>query len=83
MAARRAGAVAAKQQGGEQAEPGNVCALAVADPEGKAVAAASKAFYDELRRLDVEFAKNSNAMNKNSIPYNVMDPDSTAVSILI
>lgn len=48
-----------------------------------AVAAASKAFYDELRRLDVEFAKNSNAMNKNSIPYNVMSPDSTAVSILI
>lgn len=53
------------------------------DKEGKAVAAASKAFYDELRRLDVEFAKNSNAMSKNSIPYNVIDPYSTAVSILI
>ncbi len=35
------------------------------------------------RRLDVEFAKHSSAMNRNAIPYNVMDPDTTAVSILI
>ncbi|KAK0612228.1 lipoxygenase [Immersiella caudata] len=47
------------------------------------VAEASKTFYDELRRLDVEFAMHSNEMNEGSIPYSVMDPDNTAVSILI
>ncbi|KAK0707938.1 lipoxygenase [Lasiosphaeris hirsuta] len=53
------------------------------DAEGRKIAAASKSFYDELKILDVAFTKNSNDMNKDSIPYQVMDPDNTAVSILI
>ncbi|KAK3356652.1 lipoxygenase [Lasiosphaeria hispida] len=53
------------------------------DAEGRRIAAASKSFYDELKVLDVAFTKNSNDMNKDSIPYEVMDPDNTAVSILI
>ena len=47
------------------------------------VAEASKVFYEELRKLDVDFARHSNEMNADSIPYSVMDPDNTAVSILI
>lgn len=40
-------------------------------------------FHHELRRLDVQFAKTSNNMSPGSFPYMVMDPDNTAVSILI
>jgi len=43
----------------------------------------SETFHRELRELDVEFAETSNAMSEGSIPYMVMDPDNTAVSILI
>lgn len=40
-------------------------------------------FYSELKRLIGEFAKHSEEMDEGSIPYIVMDPACTAVSILI
>ncbi|KAK4171830.1 putative lipoxygenase [Triangularia setosa] len=49
----------------------------------KAVRDISETFHHELRLLDVQFAETSNAMSEGSIPYMVMDPDNTAVSILI
>jgi len=53
------------------------------DPKEQKIAQASGALYKELRKLDVDFATHSNEMNEGSIPYTVMDPDNTAVSILI
>ncbi|KAK4191305.1 linoleate 9S-lipoxygenase 1 [Podospora australis] len=44
---------------------------------------ASQKLYDDLRGLQVEFFQNSNAMDKGSIPYTVLDPGLTAVSILV
>lgn len=49
----------------------------------KAVRDISERFHDDLRALDVEFTQTSNNMSEGSIPYMVMDPDNTAVSILI
>ncbi|VUC24540.1 unnamed protein product [Clonostachys rosea] len=49
----------------------------------KDIAEISKEFYEDLQRLDVEFAQTSNNMDKGSVPYMVLDPDNTAVSILI
>ncbi|KAF5123430.1 putative linoleate 9S-lipoxygenase 3 [Metarhizium anisopliae] len=51
-----------------------------ADQEIRAI---SKRFYNELRKLEVEFLATSHAMDDGSIPYMVMDPTNTAVSILI
>ena len=49
----------------------------------KKVKAAAEKFYEDLRGLMGEFEKNSEVMTGGSIPYNVMDPKGTAVSILI
>ncbi|KAK4163830.1 putative lipoxygenase [Cladorrhinum sp. PSN259] len=52
------------------------------EPE-KTVRDISETFHSDLRDLEVQFAETSNAMSEGSIPYMVMDPDNTAVSILI
>jgi len=44
---------------------------------------ASQRFYTELQALQMAFYKNSAAMDKGSVPYMVLDPGLTAVSILI
>ncbi|GKU07826.1 lipoxygenase [Fusarium langsethiae] len=43
----------------------------------------SELFYLDLKRLEVEFLVTSKGMDEGSIPYMVMDPSNTAVSILI
>ncbi|KAJ9611994.1 hypothetical protein H2200_003589 [Cladophialophora chaetospira] len=43
----------------------------------------AKAFYGDLRELVKAFDANSKAMTRGTVPYVVMDPASTAVSILI
>ncbi|KID81294.1 lipoxygenase [Metarhizium guizhouense ARSEF 977] len=43
----------------------------------------SEQFYNELKKLQVEFLITSKSMDKNSIPYMVLDPSNTAASILI
>ncbi len=50
------------------------------EPEVKAAAAK---FYSDLRNLIGVFDENSKGMTEGTIPYNVMDPNSTAISILI
>ena len=45
--------------------------------------AAAEAFYGDLWQLRGVFEKNSEMMSVGTVPYNVMDPNSTAVSILI
>ena len=45
--------------------------------------AAAEKFYEDLRVLSGVFEGNSEEMTGGSVPYNVMDPNSTAVSILI
>ncbi|KAI8652571.1 Manganese lipoxygenase [Fusarium keratoplasticum] len=52
-------------------------------PEAQAVRNISEMFYLDLKKLDVEFLVTSKGMDEGSIPYMVMDPDNTAVSILI
>jgi hypothetical protein len=47
------------------------------------VRVASERLYVELRRLQKTFIGNSKAMDKGSVPYMVLDPGLTAVSILI
>lgn len=47
------------------------------------VAKYASEFYSELKRLIGEFARHSGEMDEGSIPYVVMDPGCTAVSILI
>ncbi|KAF6827115.1 lipoxygenase 1 [Colletotrichum plurivorum] len=53
------------------------------DRESKRIQRASEAFYYDLRELEVEFVVTSMMMDKGSVPYMVMDPSNTAVSILI
>jgi hypothetical protein len=53
------------------------------DPEAKRIREISEQFYDDLKALAVEFARTSNEMSEGSIPYIVLDPSDTAVSILI
>ncbi|KAG8533867.1 uncharacterized protein KY384_001608 [Bacidia gigantensis] len=48
-----------------------------------AIKQSARTFYQELRSLIGEFAKHSNEMDEGSVPYVVMDPNATAVSILI
>ena len=40
-------------------------------------------FYNDLRDLTIKFKKHSDEMTEGTIPYEVMDPNATAVSILI
>lgn len=49
----------------------------------KKIGTIAKVFYDELRELIGVFIDHSNQMNDTCIPYTVMDPNTTAVSILI
>ncbi|KAL0933751.1 lipoxygenase 1 [Colletotrichum truncatum] len=53
------------------------------DRESRKIQKISEAFYYGLRDLEVEFLVTSRSMDKGSIPYTVMDPVNTAVSILI
>jgi hypothetical protein len=43
----------------------------------------AKALYDDLRDLIVLVKKNSDGMTSGSIPYTVLDPNNTAVAIII
>ena len=43
----------------------------------------SESFYYDLMELAKQFYENSRAMDRNAIPYMVMNPDDTAVSVLI
>ena len=52
-------------------------------PGEQEVKAAAGKFYEDLRGLIGVFERNSEEMTGGTIPYNVMDPNSTAVSILI
>ena len=52
-------------------------------PGEQEVKANAEKFYQDLRGLVKIFNENSQAMTEGSIPYNVMDPNNTAVSILI
>ncbi|KAH7131670.1 lipoxygenase [Dactylonectria estremocensis] len=49
----------------------------------KKIAAISEELFNDLRKLIDQFKLNSKDMSKDSIPYIVMDPTDTAVSILI
>lgn len=49
----------------------------------KRIGTIAKVFYDELRELIAVFLDHSNQMTDKCIPYTVMDPNTTAVSILI
>ncbi|GAB1314788.1 Manganese lipoxygenase [Madurella fahalii] len=53
------------------------------DPSDQAVRDASQKLYEGLQTLQKTFYYNSRAMDKDSIPYMVLDPGVTAVSILI
>lgn len=53
------------------------------DKEDQDIRAISERFYLELKKLEVEFLITSKSMDEGSIPYMVMDPANTAVSILI
>jgi hypothetical protein len=52
-------------------------------PSEQVVRDASKKLYEDLQALQKTFYYNSRAMDKGSIPYMVLDPGLTAVSILI
>lgn len=49
----------------------------------KRTAEIAKTFYNELRELISVFQDHSEQMTESTIPYTVMDPNSTAISILI
>lgn len=53
------------------------------DKEDQEIRAISERFYLELKKLEVEFLITSKSMDERSIPYMVMNPANTAVSILI
>ncbi|AEO63144.1 uncharacterized protein THITE_120952 [Thermothielavioides terrestris NRRL 8126] len=53
------------------------------DEADRQVKSASERLYQDLQRLQTVFYRNSKAMDKGSIPYMVLDPGLTAVSILI
>ncbi|KAI5460561.1 lipoxygenase [Mariannaea sp. PMI_226] len=53
------------------------------DEEDQKISDISKDFYDNLAQLKVQFDVTSRNMDEKSIPYNVLDPNNTAVSILI
>lgn len=51
--------------------------------EEQAIRDIAETFYDDLRQLVVTFKKHSDEMTKGTVPYEVMDPNATAVSVLI
>ncbi|KAK4158767.1 linoleate 9S-lipoxygenase 1 [Cladorrhinum sp. PSN259] len=51
--------------------------------EGERIKEASQKLYTDLQGLQTAFFRNSSGMDKGSIPYMVLDPGLTAVSILI
>ncbi|RDW68080.1 hypothetical protein BP6252_09476 [Coleophoma cylindrospora] len=51
--------------------------------EWQAVSAAAMNFHAKLLELRTKFRKNSDAMDKDIVPYHVMDPTEMAVSVLI
>ncbi|KAH8882273.1 Lipoxygenase [Thozetella sp. PMI_491] len=53
------------------------------DPKDQQIRDISEIFYRELQILQKRFYYNSTGMDKGAIPYMVMDPGLTAVSILI
>ncbi|KAJ6442468.1 cutinase [Purpureocillium lavendulum] len=53
------------------------------DEGNQEIRAISEQFYLALKKLEIEFLQTSQRMEKGSIPYMVMDPTNTAVSILI
>jgi hypothetical protein len=52
-------------------------------PGEQEIKAIAEAFYEDLRDLVGVFEDNSRGMTPGSVPYNVLDPNSTAISILI
>lgn len=52
-------------------------------PEDEEIRNISEMFYLDLKKLEVEFLVTSQGMDEGSIPYIVLDPSNTAVSILI
>jgi hypothetical protein len=53
------------------------------DRKDQEIRAISQRFYIKLKKLQVEFLVTSKSMDEGAIPYMVMDPANTAVSILI
>lgn len=51
--------------------------------EWKSVSEAAKVFYADLLELGARFRKNSEEMDRDVVPYHVMDPTELAVSVLI
>lgn len=54
-----------------------------ATPDRKRTAEIAKTFYNKLRELISVFQDHSEQMTKSTIPYTVIDPHCTAISILI
>lgn len=54
-----------------------------AKPDEKKIAVIAETFYIKLRELISVFQDHSEQMTDSTIPYTVMDPNSTAISILI
>lgn len=52
-------------------------------PDEKKTAEIARTFYNKLRDLISVFQDHSDQMTKTTIPYTVMDPNDTAISILI
>ncbi|CAI6099734.1 unnamed protein product [Clonostachys chloroleuca] len=53
------------------------------DDEDKKIRDNSERFFQGLKKLEAEFVRTSRGMDEGSIPYMVLDPANTAVSILI
>lgn len=53
------------------------------DENASKIRNAAKKFWDDLREFDFLWPEISNSMWDPSVSYNVLDPDDTAVSILL
>lgn len=60
----------------------SIASLAIGDNNAPVVQAAAQ-FYGQLIELITVFQKNSEAMDDQTVPYDVMNPEATAISILI
>ncbi|KAF9465412.1 lipoxygenase [Collybia nuda] len=60
----------------------SIASLAIGDNNAPVIHAAAQ-FYAQLIELITLFKKNSEAMDDQTVPYDVMDPEATAISILI